>query len=148
MPKEISFSSFLCDCGRQIDFSENTVDGIRQKSKGKRQWLIETCNDPAREHVVIFDGGEMVDILCPNEGGRQRKFKFTRKQGEYLAFITQYTNVHGVPPAEHEMQRRFGVSPASVHQMVINLEQRGFIERTPGAPRSIRVLIPAQDLPK
>lgn len=148
MPKEILFSSYLCDCGREIDFSENTVAEVKQKSKRKRQWLIETCNDPAEEHVIVFDGGKMVDILCSNEGRRDKKSKFTRKQGQYLSFITQYTNVHGVPPAEHEMQRHFDVSPASVHQMIINLEQKGLIERTPGTPRSIRVLVPARDLPR
>jgi hypothetical protein len=148
MPKEIFFSSYLCDCGHQIDFSENTVGEAKQKSKRKRQWLMETCNNPAEEHVVVFDGGKMVDILCPDDGGRQKKTTFTKKQGQYLAFITQYTNVHGIPPAEHEMQRHFGVSPASVHQMVINLERKGLITRTPGIARSIRILAPARDLPR
>jgi len=36
MPKEIFFSSYLCDCGHQIDFSENTVSEVKQKSKRKR----------------------------------------------------------------------------------------------------------------
>ena len=148
MPKEIFFSSYLCDCGHQIDFSENTVSEVKQKSKRKRQWLIETCDDPAEEHVIVFDGGAMVDILCSDDGRRQKKTKFTKKQGQYLAFIHQYTKVHGVPPAEHEMQRHFGVSPASVHQMVINLQQKGLIERTPGRARSIRVLVPARELPQ
>jgi hypothetical protein len=146
MPKEIFFSSYLCDCGHQIDFSENTVDEIKQKSKRKRQWLIETRNDPGNEHVVIFSGGKMIDILCPREGHRQNKPKFTKRQREYLTFINHYTNVYGVPPAEHEMQRHFGVSPASVHRMVIHLEQKGLIERTPGIPRSIRILAPVRDL--
>jgi LexA DNA binding domain len=148
MPKEIFFSSYLCDCGHQIDFSENTVSDVMQKSKRKRQWLLETCNDPAEEHVVVFNGGKMIDILCPDDGGRQKKPKFTKKQAQYLAFINQYTNVHGVAPAEHEMQRHFDVSPASVHQMVINLEQKGLIERTPRIARSIRVLVPTRDLPR
>jgi len=79
MPKEMFFSSYRCDCGHQIDFSENTVGEVKQKSKRKRQWLIETCEDPTREHVVVFDGGEMVDILCPDDGGRRKKTKFTKK---------------------------------------------------------------------
>jgi predicted Rossmann fold nucleotide-binding protein DprA/Smf involved in DNA uptake len=145
MPKEILFSSYLCDCGHQIDFSENTVSEVKQKSQRKRQWLIETCADRAEEHVIVFDGGEMVDILCPNDGGRQKE---TKKQGQYLAFIHQYTNVHGIPPAEHEMQRHFGVSAPSIHQMVLNLEKKGLIERTPGMARSIRVLVPPRDLPR
>ncbi|MBZ5564573.1 MAG: MarR family transcriptional regulator [Acidobacteriia bacterium] len=90
----------------------------------------------------------MVDILCSEGGRRQKKTKFTQKQGQYLAFIHQYTKVHGVPPAEHEMQRHFDVSPPSVHHMVINLEKKRLIERTPGMARTIRVLVPARDLPQ
>jgi len=148
MPKEVFFSSYRCDCGHRIDFSEDTISEVKQKSKTRRLWLIETCDDPTAEHVVVFDRGEMVDILCSEDGRRQKKTKFTKKQGQYLAFIHQYTKVHGAPPAEHEMQRHFDVSPPSVHQMVINLEKKGLIERTPGMARSIRVLVPARDLPQ
>jgi len=147
MPKEIFPSSYLCDCGYQVDFSENTVSELKQKSKRKRQWLIETCNDRSKEHIVVFEGGKMVDVLCPDDGRREKKSKFTEKQGQYLAFIHKYTRVHGVPPAEHEMQRHFGVSPPSVHQMVLNLEKSGLIERTPRVARSIRVLVPIEELP-
>jgi DNA-binding MarR family transcriptional regulator len=45
------------------------------------------------------------------------------------------------------MQRYFGVTPPSVHSMVLTLEKRGFIERVPGRPRSIRVLVPAEEVP-
>ena len=147
MPKEILFSSYRCDCGHRIDFSENTVREVKQKSKRKRQWLIETCEDLTAEHVVVFDSGKMVDILCSTDGRRQKKTKFTKKQGQYLAYIHQYTKVHGVPPAEHEMQRHFDVSPPSVHHMVISLGKKGLIERTPGMARSIRLLIPPDELP-
>jgi len=46
------------------------------------------------------------------------------------------------------MQQYFQVSPPSVHQMVLTLEKRGLIERTPGAARSIRILMPADELPE
>ncbi len=147
MPKEIFFSSYRCDGGHRIDFSENTVSEVKQKSKRKRQWLIETCDDPSAQHVGVFEGGEMVDLLCSDAGRRQKKTKFTQKQGPYLAFIHQSTKVHGVPPAEHERQRHFDVRPPSVHRMVINLEKKGLLERTPGMARSIRVLVPARNRP-
>jgi len=73
--------------------------------------------------------------------------KFTRKQGQYLAFIYNYTKISGRPPAEADMQRHFRVTPPSVHQMVLNLEKAGLIERTPGAARSIRVVVPPKELP-
>ena len=45
------------------------------------------------------------------------------------------------------MQRYFRVTPSSVHQMVLTLEENGFIERNPGQGRSIRLLIPREQLP-
>ena len=39
------------------------------------------------------------------------------------------------------MQRFFCVTPPSVHQMVITLEQAGLISRQPGVARSIVVLV-------
>ncbi len=46
---------------------------------------------------------------------------FTDVQGQYLAFIHFYAVVNGRPPAEADMQRFFGVTPPSVHNMVITL---------------------------
>jgi repressor LexA len=75
------------------------------------------------------------------------KKPYTEKQGQYLAFIYYYSKIHGRAPAEAEMQQYFRVSPPSVHQMVLTLEARGLIARTPGQARSIRLLIPPADLP-
>jgi repressor LexA len=73
---------------------------------------------------------------------------FTPKQGQYLAFIYAYTRVLGRPPAEADLQRYFGVSPPSVHQMVLTLERAGFIRRQPRAPRSIELLVDPSQLPE
>jgi repressor LexA len=73
---------------------------------------------------------------------------YTQKQGQYLAFIYYYGKLHGRPPAEADMQQYFRVSPPSVHQMVLTLERRGLIERTPWQARSIRLLISREELPE
>jgi repressor LexA len=73
---------------------------------------------------------------------------YTPKQGQYLAFIYYYTKLNGRPPAEYDMQRYFGVSPPAIHQMVLSLEKRGLISRVPGQPRSIRLQIPLEKLPR
>jgi DNA-binding MarR family transcriptional regulator len=78
--------------------------------------------------------------------GRHRP-SFTPKQGQYLAFIDSYTRVHRRPPAEADIQRHFGVTPPSVHQMILTLERAGLIRRQPGVPRSIKVLVAPEDLP-
>jgi Mn-dependent DtxR family transcriptional regulator len=77
---------------------------------------------------------------------RSRK-SFTAKQGQYLAYIHLYTRLHRRPPAETDMQEYFRVSPPSVHQMVLTLEQAGLIQRQPRIPRSIELLIDPSQLP-
>jgi len=75
------------------------------------------------------------------------KGDFSPRQGQYLAFIHYYIKLNGRPPAEADMQRYFRVSPPTVHQMILKLEERGLITRTPGEPRSIRLLILRERLP-
>ncbi len=45
------------------------------------------------------------------------------------------------------MQRQFGVTPPSVHQMVLTLERSGLIRRQPGLARSIEGLVGPERLP-
>lgn len=73
--------------------------------------------------------------------------EFTAKQGQYLAFIHAYTLINRRPPAEADMQRFFRVTPPSVHRMVVELEARGLIARTPGAARSIRLIPDSEEIP-
>lgn len=75
------------------------------------------------------------------------KKTYTDKQGQYLAFIHYYSKIHGCSPSEAEMQQYFRVSPPTVHQMVLTLEARGLIARTPGQARSIHLQISRDELP-
>src|SRR5258707_10940671 len=72
-----------------------------------------------------------------NQMSGVRRPDFTPRQGQYLAFIDAYARLHRRPPAEADMQRYFGVTPPSVHQMILTLERAGLIRRQPGAPRSV-----------
>jgi Mn-dependent DtxR family transcriptional regulator len=71
----------------------------------------------------------------------------TPTQGQYLAFIYAYTRVLRRPPAEADIQKYFDVTPPTVHQMLITLERKGLIRRTPGVARSIELLIAPDSLP-
>lgn len=73
--------------------------------------------------------------------------RYTRLQGQYLAFIYYYSKIHECAPAEADMQAYFKVSPPSVHQMILTLERNGLIKHTPGEARSIRLLLAREDLP-
>ena len=73
--------------------------------------------------------------------------EFTAKQGQYLAFIYYYCKINRRPPAQIDIQHHFGVSPPTVHQMVLTLERKGLISRTPRTARSIEVRVPLDQLP-
>ena len=73
---------------------------------------------------------------------------FTPKQGQYLAFITLYTKLHRCSPAQTDLQRHFRVSPPTVHQMILRLEEAGLLSRQPGVARSLQVLVPPDLLPE
>ena len=72
--------------------------------------------------------------------------KITERQGQYLSFISQYMKVNGRAPAESDIQRYFGVSPPTVHQMVVKLESLGLISRKPSVARSIQILVSPGDI--
>jgi Mn-dependent DtxR family transcriptional regulator len=73
--------------------------------------------------------------------------EYTTLQGQYLAFIYAYSTINRRPPAEADMRDFFRVTPPSVHQMVLQLERLGLIRRTPGAARSIELLVAPNSLP-
>jgi len=72
---------------------------------------------------------------------------FTVRQGQFLAYIYQYTMVNGCAPSEADMQKYFQITPPSVHSMVLTLELRGLIRRVPGQARSISLIISPELLP-
>ena len=84
-----------------------------------------------------------MDITCPED-----RPGFTPRQGQYLAFIHAYRRLHGRAPAETDIQHFFGVSPPSVHQMLLTLERAGLISRQPGVARSVTLTIDPQRLPE
>jgi DNA-binding MarR family transcriptional regulator len=85
---------------------------------------------------------QLLDQKTPGETPR-----FTAKQGQYLAFIWAYAQINGRAPAEADFQRYFKVTAPSVHQMLTKLDQLGLIEKLPGVGRSIKLLVPPQELP-
>ena len=73
--------------------------------------------------------------------------RFTKKQGQYLAYIHLYRKLHRQGPAESDIVQYFHVSPPTVHQMIVKLDELGLITREPGVPRSARVAIPVSEIP-
>jgi DNA-binding MarR family transcriptional regulator len=84
---------------------------------------------------------------CAKEMNHEMEMRFTEKQGQYLAFIYNYSKIHGRAPAEADLERHFKTTPPTIHQMILKLEEKGLISRVPGQPRSIRLLIQPEKLP-
>jgi DNA-binding MarR family transcriptional regulator len=82
-----------------------------------------------------------------NRAASESRPDFTPRQGQYLAFIFAYTLVNGRPPAQADIQRFFRVTPPTVHQMLLMLEQAKLISRRPGAARSVVVMVDREKLP-
>ncbi|BBO91006.1 hypothetical protein [Desulfosarcina ovata] len=59
MATELFPSSFRCDCGEELDFSEGTIHEMKKMSKNKHVRLGEG------KHTIIFHKGEAKEILCP-----------------------------------------------------------------------------------
>ena len=70
----------------------------------------------------------------------------TARQREYLSFIKAFTDRWGVPPSFEEIGRHFETTAPSVNGMVKTLEARSFLSRVPGAARTLRVLVAADEL--
>ncbi len=79
--------------------------------------------------------------------GSQRKARFTHRQGQFLAFIHLYRKLHRQSPCETEMVQFFGVTPSSVHSMIVRLHELKLITRRPGVARTIQLAIPEADIP-
>ncbi len=89
---------------------------------------------------------QIIGGIC-GQSGVLMAAEFTAKQGQYLAFIYHYTKVNQRPPAQTDIQCFFGVTPPSVHTMLLTLERKGLLARTPGRARSIEVLVERDELP-
>jgi len=119
------------------------------RSKQERQDFLAQEGFLASSEVRTWDKPGFVIGMWPGKTD-PAKFdpRFTPQQGRYMTFIHQYTIKHGESPVEAEIQQYFRDSRSTVHQTVLTLEKKGLIKRTPGQERSIKVMIPADELPE
>jgi hypothetical protein len=113
------FQCGCCDNKFEVYYGDDSLEiaGVMGSLENWRELLLPLLN-PA--------------IPLPTTQSIPSSPRFTVRQGQYLAYIDSYTRVHGVAPAEAELQTYFGVSPPTVHQMILTLEKRRLISRVPG----------------
>jgi Mn-dependent DtxR family transcriptional regulator len=74
--------------------------------------------------------------------------RLTRKQGQLLAYVYWYTKIHRIPPSENEVAAFVEVRGPSAHQMILRLEEGGYLSRIPALPRTLKVLLPREQIPE
>ena len=84
---------------------------------------------------------------APCRSPSANKAQFSALQGQYLAFIHAYSKVNRRPPAQADLQCHVQVTPPTVHQRLLTLERRGYLHRTPGRARALKVLVALDQLP-
>ena len=140
---------------RQCERATTAADGVRVAA-GRHTGHQADDARARRSLYAVFDRLTKLDAeytdedpgpMPPPRATTATTARFTPKQGQYLAFIYYYTKIHGAPPAEADLRRHFQVSPPVVHQMILTLERRGLIERSPGKARSITLRLSRSELP-
>ena len=109
--------------------------------KLEKKGLIVKSPGAARSIFVLVPRALLIPAPEPSD------IPFTQKQGQYLAFIHRYTKMRGFPPSYAEMEHYFDVTPPTVNQMIKTLEKNGLIEKQPRKARSIKVTLPAKQIP-
>ena len=123
---------------------------IRVLDEGGMIWSSEDDSDTIDHALVAADAAirawcliHMPDLII----GHHNSAPFTQEEGQYLAFVYNYTQIMGQFPAESDIQNYFHVDRSDVQQMLTELEKSGLISRTSGQAHSIRTLVPPQMLP-
>jgi AbrB family looped-hinge helix DNA binding protein len=114
MPTEIFPSSYLCDCGHQSDFFENTIREIKAMSQKR---LIRLVDSAAKEHTIVFYKGEMVGILCPRQRPASRP-SADAEPSEVHTMTVSAKNSIVIPSA---LRKQYGLVPGSI----VDVKDRG-----------------------
>ena len=130
-----------------LDDIDELLGAVAAEANHSKDARLEKRLDTIYERLRDVEGAHTDDPSATRPTPVFSVPKYTPKQGQYLAFIHYYTKIHGEAPSEADLQRYFKVSSPAVHRMVVALQERGFIERSPGEPRSIRLLIGRAKLP-
>ena len=123
---------------------------LRVLDEGGQIWSSDADFDTLDEALAATDRAiydwcraNIPDLIV----GSHKAKSFSLVEGQYLAFIYNYSQILGQSPSLEDMQRHFGVAGAEVEGVLSELERNGFISHTAGQLRSIKVLVPPQLLP-
>jgi hypothetical protein len=56
------FPSYICDCGHEAHFFENTINEMKRISRRKK---VDIGDD---DHGIVFYKGKAIEMICPTKG--------------------------------------------------------------------------------
>jgi repressor LexA len=130
-----------------LDDKLNTIVAEFTINKARQMDVVDRIAREFKFRVSHYGQSIISFPAASSRGTLKSKSRYTRKQGQYLAFIYYYTKLNGYPPAEADMQRYFKTTPPAIHGMAVQLEKKGFIDKKSHEPRSIRLLLSREELP-
>jgi AbrB family looped-hinge helix DNA binding protein len=107
MSKEIFPSSYLCDCGHQSDFAENTIREAKAMSQKRMVRLGDSAPD---EHTIVFYKGEMVGVICPEHTPDPR----TSSDAESATVRQVTVSTKGSIVIPDALRQRYDLVPGSI----------------------------------
>lgn len=78
--------------------------------------------------------------MAKKQRGRPHVEGLTESQRNALKELRDYIAANRYPPTMNELGQLLGVTPASAHQLVNQLERKGYISREPRKARSLKIL--------
>ncbi|TWU54970.1 LexA repressor [Rubripirellula tenax] len=72
--------------------------------------------------------------------GRPSQAEITKGQSRALDELSAAIDRHGIAPTMTELGDKLGITAASAHQLILQLERKGYVARQPRKARSLRVL--------
>ena len=72
--------------------------------------------------------------------GRPRQDEITETQAAALEVLSHAIDRQGFAPTMSELGEQLGITAASAHQLVVQLERKGYVRRQPRKARSLRVV--------
>jgi AbrB family looped-hinge helix DNA binding protein len=114
MPKELFPSSYLCDCGHQSDFFENTIREVKAMSHKR---MVHLDDSEPNEHTIVFYKGQMIDILCPE----QMTDAHASKDKDPATVRQTSVSSKGSVLIPSAWRKRHGIVPGSI----VEMEDRG-----------------------
>ena len=145
-----SIAEELTDNAESIDVVKlketNTIEVSFSIKEARQRDIVDLISAKFRKGVINY-GASSISFSKSLKQEKNTKKRITPKQGQYLSFILHYQKLNGVSPAETDFQHYFKVSAPSVHNMIVTLEKKGYIKRTPIMARSIELLVLKEEIP-